>query len=94
MAKRLVPSLNRVLALSKSVPAASLLPDKITKGINGTVQELCFSGKNRDAAGPREVHSSALLEALVMELHVEAIHFCSKLKSVETLQLKTQLLGF
>ncbi|KAL5719655.1 hypothetical protein ACHQM5_012408 [Ranunculus cassubicifolius] len=54
---------------------------------SGTVQELCFSRKNRDAAGPRAVHRSVLLEALVKELPVDSIRFSSKLRSIETLQL-------
>ncbi|KAL5721140.1 hypothetical protein ACHQM5_013736 [Ranunculus cassubicifolius] len=48
MAKRLVPSLNRVLAPSKSVPAASLLPEKITKVNPEEVVSGGFGARGRD----------------------------------------------
>ncbi|XP_059644353.1 monooxygenase 2-like [Cornus florida] len=58
----------------------------ITDVGNGTIQEVSFGATDRDERGPTFMHRKALLEALVEELSVDAIRFCSKLSSIEAHQ--------
>ncbi|XP_059670988.1 monooxygenase 2-like [Cornus florida] len=50
---------------------------------NGTIQEVSFGATDGDESGPRSVHRKALLEALVEELSIDTIRFCSKLTYIE-----------